>query len=61
VGQAALLSAENWRILFCPVADRQGCVDESQFDKSLTTKIDFKRGLVYRRIKHFSGYLAAES
>ena len=61
VGQAALLSAENWRILFCPVADLQGCVDESQFDKSLTTKIDFKRGLVYRRIKHFSGYLAAES
>jgi hypothetical protein len=61
VGQAALLSAESWRILFCPVADLQGCVDESLFDKSLTTKIDFQRGLVYRRIRHFSGYLAAES
>jgi hypothetical protein len=36
-------------------------VDESQFDESLTTRIDFKRGIIYRRIKHFSGYLAAES
>jgi hypothetical protein len=61
VGQAALLSADSWRILFCPVDERQGCVDESLLDGSLTTWIDFERGLVYRRIKHFSGYLAAES
>jgi hypothetical protein len=61
VGQAALLSADSWRILFCPGGDLQGCVDESLYDASLTTRIDFERGLVYRRIKHFSGYLAAES
>ncbi|MDQ6633195.1 MAG: hypothetical protein M3Z10_00360 [Gemmatimonadota bacterium] len=62
VGQAALLSADSWRILFCPAAaDLQGCVDESLLDESLTTRIDFERGLIYRRIKHFSGYLAAES
>jgi len=61
VGQDALRSAESWRILFCPVGDQQGCVDESQFDESLTTRIDFRRGIIYRRIKHFSGYLAAES
>jgi opacity protein-like surface antigen len=61
VGQAALLSAESWRILFCPVSDPQGCVDESLLDPSLTTRIDFTRGTIYRRIKHFSGYLAAES
>jgi hypothetical protein len=36
-------------------------VDESLLDESLTTRIDVERGLVYRRIKHFSGYLAAES
>jgi hypothetical protein len=61
VGQAALLSADSWRILFCPADDLQGCVDESLLDESLTTRIDVERGLVYRRIKHFSGYLAAES
>jgi hypothetical protein len=61
VGQAALLSGESWRILFCPVGDPKGCVDESLLDESLTTMVDFKRGIVYRRIKHFSGYLAAES
>jgi hypothetical protein len=61
LGKDALLSAESWRILFCPVGDQQGCVDESQFDESLITRIDLKRGIIYRRIKHFSGYLAAES
>jgi hypothetical protein len=61
VGQAALIAGDGWRILFCPVAALQGCVDESQLDESLSTRIDFKRGIIYRRIKHFSGYLAAES
>ena len=61
VGQAELLSPESWRILFCPAGDQLGCVDESEYDLSLTTRVDLKRGLVYRRIKHFSGYLAAES
>jgi hypothetical protein len=61
VGRAALLSAANWRIFYCSGAGRQWCVDESWYDPSLTTHVDLERGLVYRRIKHFSGYLTADS
>jgi hypothetical protein len=61
VGRAALLSAANWRIFYCPGPDPQSCVDESLYDSSLTTHVDVERGLVYRRIKHFSGYLTADS
>jgi hypothetical protein len=61
VGRAALLSAANWRIFYCPAANLQWCVDESLYDPSLTTRVDVERGLVYRRIKHFSGYLTADS
>jgi hypothetical protein len=61
VGRAALLSADSWRIFFCPGTSFQGCVDESVYDQSLTTEIDLKQGIIYRRIKHFSGYLAADA
>jgi hypothetical protein len=61
LGQAALLSADSWRILFCPGSILQGCVDESLYDHSLTTEVDLKTGIIYRRIKHFSGYLAADA
>ena len=36
------------------------CVDESLTDASLKTTIDANAGLVFRRIKHFSGYVVAE-
>jgi hypothetical protein len=36
------------------------CVDESQSDQSLKTTVDASQNLVWRRIKHFSGYLIAE-
>jgi hypothetical protein len=61
VGRAALLSAPNWRIFYCPGPDSQSCVDESLYDSNLTSHVDVERGLVYRRIKHFSGYLTADS
>jgi hypothetical protein len=61
IGRAAMLSANNWRIFFCPDAYLQGCVDESLFDPSLTTYVDLEHWLVYRRIKHFSGYFTADS
>ena len=34
-----------------------GCVDESVSDASLVTHKSLKHGLVFRRIKHFSGYM----
>jgi hypothetical protein len=37
-----------------------GCVDESITDASLQTSIDATQGLVFRRIKHFSGYVVNE-
>ena len=36
------------------------CVDESLSDASLQTTINTTAGLVFRRIKHFSGYVVAE-
>ena len=41
-------------ILYCVVDN--GCYDESKKDPSLATFTDAKDQLVYRRIKHFSGY-----
>jgi hypothetical protein len=36
------------------------CIDESKTDASLFTTIDRSQNLIWRRIKHFSGYLIAE-
>jgi hypothetical protein len=36
------------------------CIDESLTDQSLKTTIDRSQNLIWRRIKHFSGYLIAE-
>ena len=37
-----------------------GCIDESQTDADLKTYVDKKHYMVFRRIKHFSGYVVAE-
>jgi hypothetical protein len=42
-------------ILWSPAIGVPG-IDESLLDQTLETKSDKKRGGVYRRIKHFSGY-----
>lgn len=48
------------RILYCPTNASKLCVDEALTDPSLETVLDRPSKLVYRRIKHFSGYLVAE-
>ena len=37
-----------------------GCMDESQTDADLKSYVDTTNFMVYRRIKHFSGYVVAE-
>ena len=50
--------AKNWLMYYCP--DRGGCIDESLSDKSLLTSIDYEHNVLFRRVKHFSGYTVAE-
>jgi hypothetical protein len=52
--------AADMRILYCPTSAAKDCVDEALTDPSLATLLDRQKKLVYRRIKHFSGYLVAE-
>lgn len=40
--------------------DHGDCVDESLTDKDLATNVDSRHNVVFRRIKHFSGYVVAE-
>ena len=37
-----------------------GCMDESQADADLKSYVDTRNFMVFRRIKHFSGYVVAE-
>jgi len=50
--------AKNWLMSYCP--DLGGCFDESQTDTSLSTVIDYSNDMLFRRVKHFSGYTVAE-
>ena len=50
--------AKNWLMLYC--ADKGGCKDESLTDSDLTTYIDYSNNILFRRVKHFSGYVVAE-
>ncbi|CAN5564596.1 hypothetical protein BH09GEM1_BH09GEM1_44610 [soil metagenome] len=50
--------AKNWQMLYCP--DKGGCFDESLTDRSLLTSIDYTNNVLFRRVKHFSGYTVAE-
>ena len=58
-GKQAQQAAEMG-ILYCPTKSSKDCVDESLTDPTLGTVLDRPDHLVYRRIKHFSGYLVAE-
>jgi hypothetical protein len=61
VGDAASRSITSWRIFYCPTPGTTvGCLDESLLDRSLVTRVDVQRGLVFRRIKHFTGYFVQE-
>jgi hypothetical protein len=50
--------AKNWLMLYC--ADKGGCEDESTTDRDLKTYIDYNNNILFRRVKHFSGYVVAE-
>ncbi len=50
--------AKNWQMFYCP--DNGGCFDESLTDRSLLTSVDYSNNVLFRRVKHFSGYTVAE-
>jgi hypothetical protein len=52
--------AAEMRVLYCPTSSSKDCVDEALTDPTLKTVLDRSMKMVYRRIKHFSGYLVAE-
>jgi hypothetical protein len=54
----SLNDAKNWQMLYCP--DNGDCFDESLADRSLATNIDYANNVLFRRVKHFSGYTVAE-
>ncbi len=56
VPNATLQDASNWLMLYCPTGSAT-CVDESKTDPSLTSYVDRSANVVFRRIKHFSGYV----
>jgi hypothetical protein len=49
--------AKDWLMSYCP--DKGKCYDESLTDRSLVTSVDKRSSMLFRRIKHFSGYLGA--
>ena len=49
---------KKWKMWYCP--DVGACLDESVTDASLTTSIDYSHNVLFRRVKHFSGYTVAE-
>ena len=54
----SMQDSKNWQMFYCP--DKGGCFDESLTDKSLVTNIDYANNVLFRRVKHFSGYTVAE-
>lgn len=48
-------AAKSWVVEYCD--DANVCIDESLTDRSLITRIDPRSKVVFRRIKHFSGYI----
>ena len=46
---------KNWTMKYCP--DGGSCVDESLTDPDLASFADHENMMVFRRIKHFSGYI----
>lgn len=54
-----------WNILYCGSQSsgrpaEGGCVNEALSDADLTTYIDYGASVLFRRIKHFSGYVVSE-
>lgn len=49
---------KKWMMKYCP--DGSNCFDESATDASLASNIDYTNNVLFRRVKHFSGYTVAE-
>ena len=47
--------AKSWVMKYCN--DAGTCVNEAETDLSLGSFIDRENAVVFRRIKHFSGYI----
>lgn len=54
----SIKDAKNWLMFYCN--DAKQCVDESLTDSALKTYVDYTNSVVFRRVKHFSGYVVAE-
>lgn len=50
--------AKKWVMMYCN--ERGKCIDEARGDRDLKTFVDRDADVVFRRIKHFSGYVVAE-
>jgi hypothetical protein len=59
VKKATQSDATNWIMLYCSMIPGERCIDESLTDPSLVSMVDRRAHLVFRRIKHFSGYVIA--
>jgi hypothetical protein len=51
--------AKNWLMLY--VQDSGTRINESATDPDLATYIDYTNDVLFRRVKHFSGYVVAEN
>jgi len=49
---------DNTKVLW--YCNETSCMDESQIDSDLVSYVDTQHYMVFRRIKHFSGYVVAE-
>ena len=49
---------DNTKVMY--YCNETGCVDEAQTDADLLSNVDVENKVVFRRIKHFSGYVVAE-
>lgn len=58
--KASASSTHILNILYCPTGEKKSCYDEALTDGSLVTNYNRKDNVVFRRIKHFSGYVVAE-
>ncbi len=59
VPNATQADATNWIMKYCGTL-APTCVDESASDAQLKSYVDRRANVVFRRIKHFSGYVVAE-
>ncbi|MBA3671804.1 MAG: hypothetical protein H0W68_07255 [Gemmatimonadaceae bacterium] len=60
VKRATSADAQRFKILYCATL-ANSCIDEAVSDPSLATYYNTHDNEVFRRIKHFSGYLVAEN